>query len=152
MLLSYLKNPKTSDVIEMVGIPIVQILIRYQSHSQFLHLLWQSRHLMNMDIPSSADLNHFAIENILLLPHLKQMYNDFSRASCGFLSCLITRFNFSLAKSKTGYAKVGSTFLLTLDKQKVNIRDKRMVSPSNRYIYFSIVFFFYDTHCFFYCH
>ena len=116
MLSSY---PKTSDVIEMVcqlgqfG-PIVQILIRYLSHSQSLHLLWQSRHLLNTVISSSTDLTCFAMENILLLPHLKQVYNEFSRASCGFSSCLITRFIFSLAESKTGCSKIRFMFVSIL--------------------------------------
>ena len=114
MLLTYLKNPKTSDVIEMVCIPIVQILIRYLSHSQSLHLLWQSRHSLNTVIPSSADPTCFAMENILLLPHLKQIYNEFSRAFCGFSSCLITRFIFYLAESKTGCSKIGSTLVSSL--------------------------------------
>ena len=55
----------------MVRIPIVQILIKYLSHSQSLHLLWQSRHLLNTVIPSSEDLSCFATENILLLPRFK---------------------------------------------------------------------------------
>ena len=113
MLSSY---PKTSDVIEMVcqlgqfG-PIVQILIRYLSHRQSLHLLWQSRHKRNTVIPSSADLTCFAMENILLLPHLKQVYNKFLRASCGFSGCLITRFIFSLAESKTGCSNIRFMFV-----------------------------------------
>ena len=94
--------------------PIVQILIRYLSHSQSLHLLWQSRHKRNTVIPSSADLICFAMENILLLPHLKQVYNEFSRASCAFSSCLVTRFNFSLAESKTGCSQIGSMLVSTL--------------------------------------
>ena len=94
--------------------PIVQILIRYLSHSQSLHLLRQSRHSLNTVIPSSVDLTCFAMENIFLLPHLKQMYKEFSRASCGFSSCLITCFTFSLAESKTGCSKIGSVFVPTL--------------------------------------
>ena len=93
-----------------MGIPILQILIRYLSHSQSLHLLWQSRQLLNTVIPSSADLTCFAMEKILLLPHLKQVYNRFSRAFCGFSSCLITCFTFSLAESKTRYSKIESVF------------------------------------------
>ena len=84
----------------------------------FLHLLWQSRHSLSTVVPSSADLTCFVIENILLLPHLKQMYNEFSRASCGFSRCLITRFNLSLAESKAGCSKSGSIFFQLLDKQK----------------------------------
>ena len=76
-----------------------------------LHLLWQSWHWLNTDVPSSADLTCFAMENKLLLPHLKQVYNGFSKVSCGFLSCLITRF--ILDKSKTGCSKIGSILLLT---------------------------------------
>ena len=106
MLLPYLKKPKTSDVIEMICIPIVQILIRYLSYSQSLHLLWQSRHSLSMVIPSLPDVTCFAMENILLLLHLKQVYNEFSRASYGFSSCLITCFIFSLAESKTGCSKL----------------------------------------------
>ena len=73
-----------------------------------LHLLWQSWQSLNTVIPSSADLTCFAIENILLLPHWKQVYKEFSKVSCGFSSCLITRFTISLAKSKTGCSKIGS--------------------------------------------
>ena len=96
-----------------MGIPIVKIVIRYLSHSQFLHLLWQYRHPMNRVIPSSAHLTCFATENILLPPHLKQVYNEFSRASCSFSSCFITRFTFSLTESKTGCSKIGSMFVST---------------------------------------
>ena len=116
ILSSYLR---TSDVIEMVcqlgqvGL-IVQILIRYLSHSPSLHLLWQSRHSLNTVIPSSADLTCFAMENVLLLLHLKQVYSEFSRASCGVSSCLITRFISSLAESKTGCSKIGSMFVSIL--------------------------------------
>ena len=60
-------------------------------------LLWQSRQLLNTDVPSSADLTCFAMEKTLLLPHLKQVYNVFSRVFHGFSSCLITRFTFSVA-------------------------------------------------------
>ena len=70
-----------------------------------LHLLWQSGHLLNTVVPSSAGLTCFTSENILLLSHLKQVYNNFSRASCGFSNCLIPRFNFSLTESKTGCSK-----------------------------------------------
>ena len=97
----------------MVGIPIVKIVIRYLSHSQFLHLLWQYRHPMNRVIPSSAHLTCFATENILLPPHLKQVYNGFSRASCSFSSCFITRFTFSLTESKIGCSKIGFMFVST---------------------------------------
>ena len=46
----------------MVGVPTFQILIIYLSHRQSLHLLWQSRHLLNTVVPSSADLTCFAME------------------------------------------------------------------------------------------
>ena len=78
-----------------------------------LHLLYQSRHSSNTVVPSSADLTCFAMESILLLPHLKQVYNKFSRAAGGFSSCLIACFTFSLAESKTGCSKIGSIFLST---------------------------------------
>ena len=48
------------------------------------HLLWQSRHSLNTDAPSSADLTCFAIKKTLLLTHLKQVYNEFSKVFCGF--------------------------------------------------------------------
>ena len=150
---------------------------------------------MNTVIPSSADLTCFVMENILLLPHLKQVYNKFSRASCGFPSCLITRFTFSLTQSKTGCSKIGSILTFFSFYPKINMDEViifkwinrltqcchhilktssvirmasvpdwghvagtfllgtcRMVSPCNRYIYFRIVFFFHNTHCFFYCY
>ena len=108
MLLSCLKRPKMSNAIDMVGQlgqvgSIVKILIGDLSHSEYhpsLHLLWQSRHSLNTDVPSSADLTCFAIENILLLPHLKQVYSEFSKASCNFSNCLIKRFILSLTESK----------------------------------------------------
>ena len=53
------------------------------------------------------------MEKTLLLPHLKQVYSQFSNASCDFSSCLRKRFILSLAKSKTGCSKIGSIFLLT---------------------------------------
>ena len=90
--------PKMSDLIDMV-----EILIRDLPHSEYhpsLHLLWQSRHSLNTDVPSSADLTCFATENILLFPHLKQVYNEFSRASCDFPSYLIKHFILSMAESK----------------------------------------------------
>ena len=74
-------------------------------------LLWQSRQLLNTDVPSSADLICFAMEKTLLLPHLKQVYNVFSRVFHGFSSCLITRFTFSVAESKTECSKIGSMFV-----------------------------------------
>ena len=83
------------------------------SHSQSLHLLLQSRHSLNTVVSSSAELTCFAMENILLPPHLKQVYNEFSKASCDFSCCLIKHFIFSLAESKTGCSKIGSIFLLT---------------------------------------
>ena len=83
MLLSYLKRPKMPDW----GHVNRQIFAKDLSHGQSLHLLLQSRHSLNTDVPSSADLTCFAIENILLLPNLKLMYSDFSKASCGFSSC-----------------------------------------------------------------
>ena len=123
-------RPKTSYVIEMVGIPtwvyllfetwlaicpIVKgiytywnedlkrlmwltwkvspfrdtpcdLLWRNLSHEQSLHLLSQSRHSLNTDVPSSEDLTCFVIEKALLLLHLKQVYNEFSRAFCDFSS------------------------------------------------------------------
>ena len=79
-----------------------------------LHLLWQSQHSFNTDVPSSADLTCLEIEKTLLLQHLKQVYNEFSRASCDFSSCLIKHFIFSLAESKRGCSKIGSIFLSTL--------------------------------------
>ena len=106
-----------------------------------LHLLWQSRHSLNTDVPSSANLTCFSTGNILLLPHLKQVHNEFSMGSCDFSRCRI----------KNRVFKNWVHFFQIIDKQKVNLRDKRMVTPSNRYIYFSIVFFFLNTHCFFFC-
>ena len=35
------------------------------------------QHSLDTDGPSSAGLSCFAMENILLLPHLKQVYNEF---------------------------------------------------------------------------
>ena len=35
------------------------------------------QHSLDTDGPSSAGLSWFAMENILLLPHLKQVYNEF---------------------------------------------------------------------------
>ena len=108
--------------------PSKQISIGYLPHSQSPHLLQQSRPLLNTVVPSSADLTCFAMENILLLPHLKQMYNKFSRSSVCFSSCFIARFTFSLGKSKTGCSKIGSIFIssffllypkINMDKQKV---------------------------------
>ena len=68
---------------------------------------------MNTDVPRSADLTCFATENTLLLSHLKQAYNELLKTSCGFLSCSMAHFTFSLAESKTGCSKIGSTFLST---------------------------------------
>ena len=79
-----------------------------------LHLLWQPSYSLNTVIPSSAELICFAIENILMPPHLKQVYNKLSRISRGFSSCLITRFTFSLAESKPGCSKIGSMFVSIL--------------------------------------
>ena len=78
---------------------------------------------MNTDIPSSADLTCFATENTLLLPHLKQVYNEFSRVSCDFSSC---RFIFSLVESKTGCSKVGSIFIFNFFSlyQKIKTPEK----------------------------
>ena len=70
--------------------------------------------LIEHSCPLSADQTCFSIENILLPQHLKQVYNEFSRASCGFSSWLITRFIFSLAESKTGCSKIGSMFVSTI--------------------------------------
>ena len=122
----FLKNQNMHAYIHKINFPmglscwiIYEVIILSESKKKdslnvcypSLHLLWQSRHSLSTVVPSSADLTCFAIENILLLPHLKQMYNEFSRASCGFSSCLITRFSFSLAESKTGCSKSGSIFL-----------------------------------------
>ena len=96
-------HPKTSDVIDMVGVPNWR-------HVTGRFLLG----ICHIVSASSADLTCFAIENILLLPHLKQVYNGFSRVSCGFSSCFIKRFIFSLAQPKTGCSKIGSILVSTL--------------------------------------
>ena len=56
-----LKRSKTFDVIYMKrvpnwGHPPSDSLMANLSHGHSLHLLWQSRHSLNTDVPSSADL------------------------------------------------------------------------------------------------
>ena len=50
------------------------------------------------------------------------MRKELSKVSCGFTSCFIKRFIFSLAESKTGYSKIGSIFLLALRQTEGNLK------------------------------
>ena len=105
---------------------LAHLLVRDLSHSEYhpsLHLFWQSIHSLNTDISSSADLTCFATKNTLLLPHLKQVYNEFSMVSSDFSSC---RFIFSQAESKTGCSKVGTIFIFNFFSlyQKIKTPEK----------------------------
>ena len=108
-----------------MDIPIVQILIRYLSHSQSLYLLWQSWHSLNTVISSSADLTCFSIENILFFPHLKQVYNEFSRGSCGFIKLSLNIFYLFSSRIKNRMFK---NWIHFLDKQKVNLKGQTKTS------------------------
>ena len=99
---SYMRWPPPCDSLWQI--------CRMVSNHPSLHLLWQSRYSLNTDAPSSTDLTCFAIENTSLLPHLKQVYNDFSKVYCDFSSCSMARFTFSLSESKIGWLKTRSIF------------------------------------------
>ena len=97
--------------------------LSHDEYHPFFHLLREPWHSLNTDVPSLEGLPCFAIEKTLLLPYLKRVYKTFSKVSCDFSSCLITRFIFSLAESKTGCLKIGSMFdsNLFLGTLKINM-------------------------------
>ena len=78
----------------------------------------------------------FCNKKTLLLLHLKQVYKEFSRASCDFSSCLMKRFIFSLAESKTGCSKIGSMFvsiflLCTFEINKMDKTSKKVTKDKD---------------------
>ena len=110
-------RPKTPDVMDMDGV-VAWLHLSLKFWSEICRMVSLSIYCGNLDTHwIQAFLRQqtptcFLIEKTLLLPHLKQVYNEFSKVSCGFPSSLIKRFIFSLAESKTRCSKIRSIFLL----------------------------------------
>ena len=103
--------------------------IGYLLHSQChlsLHLLW---HSLNTDVPLSADLTYFGMENIW---RVKQSYYESSRASCGFSSCFLTHFTL-YDTSFPGWIKnrIESMFVSTMLKQTWTKHHKKLQRTQN---------------------
>ena len=107
-----LKGPKTSDVIEMVGITIVQFLIRYLWLSESLHLLWQSRHSFNTVIPSSADLTCFCNIKYLIAPTFETSVQQIFKGFLWFFELSHNMFYLSSSRIRNKIFKNCIHFLL----------------------------------------
>ena len=115
MLLSYPKKPGVMDidgVVVWVHLPWKFWLDTYHIVSPSIYYDNHGTHRMQMFLCQQTR-PVLQWKKTLLLPHLKQVYSQLSKASCDFSSCLIKRFILSLAESKTGCSKIGSIFLLT---------------------------------------